>query len=108
MGKKKFPKGEEVKPVTNEELRIQEIENEKKHLHLPESVLKNGILYVNSLESLIQASEVLGLPYNCATSSLSSSSSSSSSLNLKIAKEEQIMKSVSKTMKGKIKKNKLQ
>lgn len=66
-------------PVTEEELKIQAIKKKITHLRLPDSVLKNEILFVNSMESLIKASDVLGLPYSSDTSSSSSSSTSSSS-----------------------------
>ena len=66
-------------PVTDEELKIQAIQKKITHLRLPDSVLKNEILFVNSMESLIIASDVLGLPYSSDTSPSSSSSTSSSS-----------------------------
>jgi formate-dependent phosphoribosylglycinamide formyltransferase (GAR transformylase) len=59
-------------------LKIQAIKKKTTHLCLPDSVLKKEILFVNSMESLIEASDVLGLPYSSDTSSSSSSSSSSS------------------------------
>ena len=63
-------------PVTEEELKMQAVKKKTTHICLPDSVLESEILFVNSMESLIEASDVLGLPYSNDTSSSSSSSSS--------------------------------
>ena len=72
-------------PVTEEELKIQAIEKIKTHLRLPDSVSKNKILFVNSMETLIEASDVLGLPYSSDTSSSSSSTSTSTSTSTSLS-----------------------
>jgi hypothetical protein len=106
LGDKRFPPGEVV-PVTEEELKIQDIKKKMTHLRLPDSVLKKEILFVNSMESLIEASDVLGLSYSSDTSSTSSSSSSSASSSSSQARVSERMKITTNKLAG-VKKGKNQ